>query len=267
NGLFARNTYEYVLHFTGLKAVGESVEKPLLYYHVNVGGAVNLITAMLEHGVSRLIFSSSATVYGEQDSPKCVESMKTGYGITNPYGRTKYMIEEIIKDVCVADPSFSAVILRYFNPVGNHPSGLIGEDPNGIPNNIMPVIMRVARGAQQKLSVFGNDYDTPDGTCRRDYIHVVDLAKGHLAAMGHMQPGAAVYNLGTGTPSSVLELLAAFQDAAGRDIPYEFAPRRAGDLAECWADPSLANSELNWRTQFTVADAMRDTLEYLKLHS
>ena len=192
--------------------------------------------------------------------------MKTGYGITNPYGRTKYMIEEIIKDTCKAHSGFSAVILRYFNPVGNHPSGLIGEDPNGIPNNIMPVILRVARGKQDRLSVFGNDYDTPDGTCRRDYIHVVDLAKGHLAAMRHMKLGASVYNLGTGTPSSVLELLSAFQSASGCEIPYEFAPRRAGDLPECWADPSLANSELGWKAELTVADAMRDTLKYLELH-
>ncbi len=266
SSLFSRGKYEYVLHFAGLKAVGESVEKPLLYYRVNVGGALNLISAMLEHGVSNLIFSSSATVYGKQDSPRCVESMKTGYGITNPYGRTKYMIEEIIKDTCASDSSFSAVILRYFNPVGNHPSGLIGEDPNGIPNNIMPVILRVARGKQDKLSVFGNDYDTPDGTCRRDYIHVVDLAKGHLAAMRNMKPGASVYNLGTGTPSSVLELLSAFQSAAGREIPYEFAPRRAGDLPECWADPSLANRELLWKAELSVSDAMRDTLKFLNKH-
>lgn len=266
SNLFSRSKYEYVLHFAGLKAVGESVEKPLLYYRVNVGGALNLIASMREHGARNLIFSSSATVYGKQDSPRCVESMKTGLGITNPYGRTKYMIEEIIKDTCASDPSFSAVILRYFNPVGNHPSGLIGEDPNGIPNNIMPVITRVARGMLPKLSVFGNDYDTPDGTCRRDYIHVVDLARGHLAAMRHMLPGVSVYNLGTGTPSSVLELIDAFQSAAGCSIPYEFAPRRAGDLPECWADPSLANRELGWKAEFSVADAMRDTLKFLKMN-
>lgn len=266
SNLFSRSKYEYVLHFAGLKAVGESVEKPLLYYRVNVGGALNLIASMREHGACNLIFSSSATVYGKQDSPRCVESMKTGCGITNPYGRTKYMIEEIIKDTCASDPSFSAVILRYFNPVGNHPSGLIGEDPSGIPNNIMPVITRVAKGLLPKLSVFGNDYDTPDGTCRRDYIHVVDLARGHLAAMRHMLPGASVYNLGTGKPSSVLELIDAFQTASGCSIPYEFAPRRAGDLPECWADPSLANRELGWKAELSVSDAMRDTLKFLKMN-
>ncbi len=263
NKLFDENHYDFVLHFAGLKAVGESVEKPDLYYHTNLGTSINLIEVMLTHGVNNIIFSSSATVYGEQDSPECFEDMKTGYGITNPYGRTKFMIEEILKDVCVAHPEFSATLLRYFNPVGNHPSGLIGEDPNGIPNNIMPVIMRVAQGKLPELKIFGNDYNTADGTCRRDYIHVVDLAKGHLAAMEHATPGAHIYNLGTGAPTSVLELLNAFETAAGRKLPHSFAPRRPGDLDEFWANPSLANHELGWKTELTVADAMRDTIKFL----
>ena len=262
--LFNENRYDFVLHFAGLKAVGESVEKPDFYYHTNLGTSINLIETMLAHGVNNIIFSSSATVYGEQDSPECFEDMKTGYGITNPYGRTKFMIEEILKDVCVAHPEFSATLLRYFNPVGNHPSGLIGEDPNGIPNNIMPVIMRVAQGKLPELKIFGNDYNTADGTGRRDYIHVVDLAKGHLAAMEHATPGAHVYNLGTGTPTSVLELLAAFESAAGRELPHSFAPRRPGDVAEVWANPGRANRELDWHAELTVADAMRDTMKFLE---
>ena len=263
SNVFEQNNYDFVLHFAGLKAVGESVEKPLLYYRTNLGTTINLIEAMQSHGVNKIIFSSSATVYGEQDSPECFEDMQTGAGITNPYGRTKYMIEEILKDVCVANKDFSATLLRYFNPVGNHPSGFIGEDPNGIPNNIMPVIMRVATGKLPELKIFGNDYNTADGTGRRDFIHVVDLAKGHLAAMEHAKPGVQIYNLGTGTPTSVLELLAAFEEAAGRKLPHSFAPRRPGDLAECWANPSKANQELSWKTELTVADAMRDTLKSL----
>ncbi len=174
------------------------------------------------------------------------------------------MIEEILKDVCVAHPEFSATLLRYFNPVGNHPSGLIGEDPNGIPNNIMPVIMRVAQGKLSELKIWGNDYDTPDGTGRRDYIHVVDLAKGHLTAMEHAAPGAHIYNLGTGTPTSVRELIAAFESASGRKLPHSVAPRRPGDVAEIWANPSRANRELSWKTELTVADAMRDTMKFLE---
>lgn len=264
NELFERNHYDCVLHFAGLKAVGESVEKPLLYYRTNLGTTINLVETMLAHKVNNIVFSSSATVYGVQDSPECFEDMKTGYGITNPYGRTKFMIEEILKDTCLAHPDFSATLLRYFNPVGNHPSGLIGEDPNGIPNNIMPVIMRVAQGKLPELKIFGNDYDTADGTGRRDYIHVCDLAKGHLSSLRKATPGVHVYNLGTGKPTSVLELLAAFEKAAGRDLPYSFAPRRPGDLAECWANPSKANRELGWKTELTIEDAMRDTLKFLE---
>ena len=263
NELFDNNKYDFVLHFAGLKAVGESVEKPLLYYRTNIDTTINLLEAMQKHGVNKLIFSSSATVYGEQRNPECFENMDTGLGITNPYGRTKYMIEEIIKDTCIANPDFSATLLRYFNPIGNHPSGLIGEDPNGIPNNIMPVIMRVAQGKIPQLSVFGNDYDTADGTCRRDYIHVVDLAKGHLAAMNHAKPGVQIYNLGTGTPTSVLELVIAFEKVSGMRLPHVFTSRRPGDLPECWANPEKANRELGWHTELTVEDAMRDTLKYL----
>ena len=262
--LFDNNHYDFVLHFAGLKAVGESVEKPLLYYRTNLDSTINLIEAMLVHGINNFVFSSSATVYGQQESPECIESMQTGSGITNPYGRTKYMIEEMLKDVHIAHSDFSATLLRYFNPIGNHPSGLIGENPNGIPNNIMPVIMRVATSKIKELSVYGNDYNTPDGTCRRDYIHVVDLAKGHLAAMQHVKSGVSAYNLGTGKPTSVLELLAAFESAAGRKLPHIFAPRRSGDVAEMWANPNLANQELNWRTKLTIADAMRDTLKFLE---
>ena len=241
--LFDNNHYDFVLHFAGLKAVGESVEKPLLYYQTNLNSAINLVEAMLAHGIKDVVFSSSATVYGRQYSPEYIETMQVGSGIANPYGRTKYMIEEILKDTCAANPDFSATILRYFNPIGNHPSGL---------------------GQIKELNIYGNDYDTPDGTCRRDYIHVVDLAKGHLAAMQHVKPGVSVYNLGTGKPTSVLELLAAFESAAGRKLPHIFAPRRSGDVAEMWANPNLANQELNWRTKQTIADAMRDTLKFLE---
>ena len=264
NRLFDNNSYDFVLHFAGLKSISESIQKPTLYYRTNLGSTMNLIDAMLAHNVNNLVFSSSATVYGTQDSPECFEDMQTGLGITNPYGRTKYMIEEILKDICVAHSEFSATLLRYFNPVGNHPSGLIGENPNDIPNNIMPVIMRVARGELPELKVFGNDYDTPDGTGQRDYIHVVDLAKGHLAAMEHAKPGVNIYNLGTGTPTSVLELIDAFEAAAGRELPHAFAPRRDGDLAAVWANPSHANTELDWHAELTVADAMRDTMKFLE---
>lgn len=261
--LFANNKYDLVMHFAGLKAVGESVEKPLKYYENNVGGTINLLKSMKKNGVNKIIFSSSATVYGEQPTPKFDESMPTGQGITNPYGETKYVIEEILKDVAIADKQFEAVILRYFNPVGNHPSGLIGEDPNGIPNNLMPIIMKVARGEIEELSVFGDDYNTPDGTCLRDYIHVVDLAKGHVAVIDKMEPGIAIYNLGTGKSTSVLEMINAFEKASGKKLPYKIVERRAGDLPEMYADPVKAERELGWETDLTVDDAMRDTICYL----
>ena len=261
--IFKNGHFDAVIHFAGLKAVGESVEKPLLYYRNNIEGTLNLLDSMAKYGVNELIFSSSATVYGEQDQPDFVETMKTGGAITNPYGRTKYFIEEIVKDYVVAHPDFEATLLRYFNPIGAHESGLIGEDPNGIPNNLMPIIMRVAEGRIKQLQVYGADYPTEDGTCRRDYIHVVDLAKGHVAALEHMKAGVNIYNLGTGKATSVKEMIAAFEKASGEKLPHEFAPRRAGDLAEMWANPAKAEKELGWKTELTVDDAMRDTINYL----
>lgn len=261
--IFAEGHYDTVIHFAGLKAVAESVEKPLWYYYNNITGTVNLMEAMKKHGVKEMVFSSSATVYGIQDTPECIETMSTGGQISNPYGRTKFFIEEIIKDYVVSDPSFKATILRYFNPIGAHESGLIGEDPNGIPNNLMPIIMRVAQGKIPELSVYGDDYDTEDGTARRDYIHVVDLAKGHVAAIEHIKDGVSIYNLGTGKPSSVLEMIAAFEKASGEKLPYKVVGRRAGDLPEIWANADKAKQELGWSTELTIDDAMRDTINYL----
>ncbi len=262
--IFTDSQFDTVIHFAGYKAVGESVEKPLEYYKNNVDGTINLVQSMREHSVKKIIFSSSATVYGVQDSPEYIETMTTGGNLSNPYGRTKYFIEEILKDTCVADPDFQVALLRYFNPIGAHPSGLLGEDPNGIPNNLMPIVMQVARGQREKLGVYGGDYPTEDGTCRRDYIHVVDLAKGHMAMLSHMKPGVSIYNLGSGKPSSVKEIIDAFNRASGRELPYEVVGRRAGDLPEFWANPEKAKAELNWQTELTIDDAMRDTLNFLK---
>ncbi len=260
-----RNThYDVVIHFAGLKAVGESVEKPLTYYENNITGTVNMLKCMRDTGVKNIIFSSSATVYGEQETPECREDMQTGIKLTNPYGRTKYFIEEILKDLSVSDPEYQVTILRYFNPIGAHPSGLLGENPNGIPNNLMPIIMQVARGERDHLSVYGNDYPTADGTCRRDYIHVVDLAKGHLAALNRMSNGVSIYNLGTGEPNSVMEMIKAFEKASGEPLSYEITDRRAGDLAELWANTNKANHELGWHAQLSIDDAMRDTLNFIK---
>ena len=258
--------YDLVIHFAGLKAVGESVEKPLKYYENNVGGTINLLNSMKKAGVNKIIFSSSATVYGTQETPELTEDMITGIGITNPYGETKHVIEEILKDVSEADSEFSAVILRYFNPIGAHSSGLLGEDPNDIPNNLMPIVMKVSTGEIPVLKVYGNDYPTPDGTGIRDYIHVVDLARGHVAAMKALNPGIKIYNLGTGKGTSVLEMVAAFEKTSGKKLPYEIAPRRAGDLAEVYANPKKAETELGWKTELTIDDAMKDTVNYLKLH-
>lgn len=265
--LFADNHYDLVIHFAGLKAVAESVEKPLTYYENNITGTLNLLKCMQRHSVKKILFSSSATVYGEQDKSGYDESMQTGINLTNPYGRTKYMLEEILKDVSKSNPEFHVTILRYFNPIGNHPSGIIGEDPNGIPNNLMPIIMNVYQGRTPELSVYGHDYNTPDGTCIRDYIHVVDLAQGHLAAMQHMKPGVSIYNLGTGHGISVLEMIAAFEKNSGKKLPYHFAPRRPGDLPEIFADPSKAARELHWSTHLSIDDAMRDTITYLQNNS
>lgn len=263
--VLAEGDFAAVIHFAGLKAVGESVEKPLMYYENNLVSTINLLKSMLKHGVNNLVFSSSATVYGDQESP-LDENRPVGNGITNPYGWTKVMIEQIIQDVCAANPKFSATILRYFNPVGAHQSGLLGEDPNGRPNNLMPIIMKVAQGEIPELAIYGNDYETPDGTCRRDYIHVVDLAKGHLAALEHMHPDKQVqfYNLGTGRPTSVFEMVKAFSEAAEKPLPHKVVGRRAGDLAEIYTDPQKAQEELGWKAELGVDDAMRDTLKFLE---
>lgn len=261
--VFREGEFETVIHFAGLKAVGESVEQPLRYYETNLGSTINLLKCMLKYNVKRLVFSSSATVYGNQPAP-LDESRPTGSGISNPYGWTKFMIEEIIKDVCAAHPEFSATLLRYFNPVGAHPSGLIGEDPNGRPNNLMPIIMKVATGEMPVLAIYGNDYDTPDGTCVRDYIHVVDLAKGHLAALDKMHAGVQIYNLGTGKGVSVLEMVEAFTRASGKPLPHKIVGRRAGDLAVIYASPEKARAELGWQTELSLDDIMNDTLNYLR---
>ena len=262
--LFKENDFDSVIHFAGLKAVGESVELPLNYYENNVAGTVNLLEAMKKHNVKEIVFSSSATVYGIQDDPKFVETMRTGIDIPSPYGRTKYMIEEIMKDLAVAEPDFKIALLRYFNPIGNHPSGLIGEDPNGIPNNLMPIIMRVHDGRIKELAIYGDDYDTPDGTCLRDYIHVVDLSKGHIAVVENMKPGVSIYNLGSGKPSSVKTIIKSFEEASGEKLPYHIDERRPGDLAQFWADATKIKEELGWETKLTIDDAMRDTLKFLK---
>ena len=263
--IFKDHSFDLVMHFAGLKSVSESIEKPLVYYHQNLAGTINLLRCMQEFNVKKIIFSSSATVYGNSGAKECTEDLPTGQNISNPYGKTKYMIEEILKDVCTSDPSFSVVALRYFNPVGNHHTGLLGENPNGTPNNLMPYIMKVASGELKELSIYGNDYDTIDGTCRRDFIHVVDLANGHLAAMKVLEtPGFKAYNLGTGTPTSVLEMVKIFTKVSGSSLPYEFASRRPGDLTEIWANPKKAQKELGWKAHLTVEDAMKDTLTFIK---
>jgi UDP-glucose 4-epimerase len=254
---FAHGGVEAVVHFAGLKAVGESVEIPLRYYDNNVGGTVQLLYAMERNGVRDLVFSSSCTVYGEPDTVPITED--TPIGATSPYGRTKLHIEQMLGDVA-ANGGWRIALLRYFNPVGAHPSGLIGEDPVGIPNNLMPYIMQVAVGRRDHLTVHGGDYPTPDGTCIRDYLHVVDLAEGHLAALDHLDDidGAVPINLGTGTGSSVLDVVRAASDAVGRDLPYEVGPRRAGDVVAVWADPTRAASLLHWRATRSLADMCAD---------
>ncbi len=251
-----------VIHLAGLKAVGESVSQPLHYYEVNLGSTLSLLRVMAATGIRTLVFSSSATVYGTPASLPLAEDAPSGVDLTNPYGKTKHMIEEILKDASVADPALQVVSLRYFNPVGAHPSGLLGEDPIGTPNNLMPYVSRVAIGALDRVGVFGNDYDTPDGTGQRDYIHVVDLAAGHVAALEHARAGYDVYNLGTGTPVSVLELIAAFERASGRRIPWTMLPRRAGDVAASYCDPAKARRELGWQANLTIDDACRDTWKW-----
>lgn len=257
--IFTTYDIDSVIHFAGLKAVGESVAKPLEYYDNNLVSTMTLLEAMREHNVKQLVFSSSATVYGSPSELPLRETSTVGVGLTNPYGKTKYMIEQIIQDYCAADPTFEATILRYFNPIGAHQSGQIGEDPNGIPNNLLPYVAQVAVGKLQSVGVFGDDYDTPDGTGVRDYIHVVDLARGHVAALQHMKAGANVYNLGTGSGTSVLEIIKAFGKACGRDLPYEIKSRRAGDIAACYADCSKAERELGWRAELSIEQACADS--------
>jgi len=263
--VFEENKIDSVLNFAGYKSVGESVQKPIEYYTNNISGCLVLLDTMKKYGVKKFIFSSSATVYGEPEKIPLTEDCKTG-GTTNPYGTTKLFIEQILKDLYVSDNEWDICILRYFNPVGAHESGLIGEEPQGIPNNLMPYIVRVASGELKELSVFGNDYDTHDGTGVRDYIHVVDLAKGHVLALNKLdkeQKGLYIYNLGTGTGYSVLDMVKAFEKVAGKEVPYKIAPRRAGDIATCYADPKKAREELGWTANKTLEDMCRDSWNYI----
>jgi UDP-glucose 4-epimerase len=262
--LFAHEKIDAVIHFAGLKAVGESVEKPLEYYENNLGATFSLVRAMRRHHVDKLVFSSSATVYGANAAVPMREEMPTS--ATNPYGWTKVMIEQVLRDVAAAEPHWRIALLRYFNPVGAHPSGTIGEDPQGVPNNLVPFIAQVAVGRRGKLLVFGGDYDTPDGTCQRDYIHVVDLAEGHVAALEHVTDCSGVFrwNLGSGKGTSVLEMLRAFEKAAGKRIPYEITGRRAGDLPAFWADASSALADLSWSTTKTVDQMCEDHWRWQK---
>ncbi|MCY1713609.1 UDP-glucose 4-epimerase GalE [Caproiciproducens galactitolivorans] len=265
--IFQENKIDAVIHFAGLKAVGESVEKPLEYYHNNLTGTLNLLRLMKKYKVYQLVFSSSATVYGMNNKAPFNEDMPLS--TTNPYGTTKLMIENILRDVCFADKNFKVALLRYFNPIGAHQSGLIGENPNGIPNNLMPYIMKVAVGKLECLNIFGDDYPTPDGTGVRDYIHVCDLATGHLKALEKLPhiEGAQAYNLGTGKGSSVLDVVHAFEKASGKKVKYTIAPRRAGDIAECYADVSKAKKELGWEAKYSLDDMCRDNWNFIKNNS
>lgn len=258
--IFASHAISAVIHFAGLKAVGESTRKPLEYYQNNVTGTLVLLEEMRSAGVNQFIFSSSATVYGADAPVPYVETTPIG-GTTSPYGTSKLMVEQILRDYAKANPEFKTIALRYFNPVGAHESGLIGEDPNGIPNNLLPYIAQVAIGRLEKLGIFGDDYPTKDGTGVRDYIHVMDLAEGHLKALDHLPAiaGYKAYNLGAGKGYSVLEMVKAFEKASGRPVPYQVSPRRDGDLAAFWADASLADSELDWRVSRGIDEMMRDT--------
>ena len=260
NKIFDTHQIDRVIHFAGFKAVGESVSKPVEYYHNNIENTLVLIDVMRNHGCKSIIFSSSSTVYGDPDNPPVTEE-DPKKPATNPYGWTKWMIEQILMDVHTADPEWDVVLLRYFNPIGAHPSGLIGEDPNGIPNNLVPYIAKVAVGKLEKVHVFGNDYPTPDGTGVRDYIHVVDLARGHVAAIKKLEqkPGLFICNLGTGHGYSVLDVIHAFSKACGKELPYVIDPRRPGDIAECWCDPSKAKRELGWEAEYGIDEMCRDS--------
>ena len=264
--VFKEHPIDAVIHFAGLKAVGESTQQPLTYYHNNLTGTLVLLECMQEANVFNLVFSSSATVYGDSNPIPYIEDMPLSSN--SPYGRTKVMIEQFLQDAYVADPRWNIALLRYFNPIGAHPSGVIGEDPNGIPNNLMPFITQVAVGKREKLSVFGGDYPTPDGTCERDYIHVVDLAKGHLKALEKLnnspEKGVEAYNLGAGKGYSVLEVIKAFEAASGQTLSFDIAPRRAGDIAEFYADTSKALKELNWQAELDLETMCRDSWNWQK---
>lgn len=263
--IFKTEKIDSVIHFAGLKAVGESVQKPLEYFDNNITGTLVLLDVMRKNGCKKIVFSSSATVYGTKNISPLTEDMEIG-GVTNPYGRTKYMIECILQDLYVSDKDWSICLLRYFNPIGAHKSGTMGEAPNGIPNNLMPYITQVAIGKRDHLSVFGNDYDTPDGTCVRDYIHVVDLALGHVKAVQKVEgeKGVFIYNLGTGKGYSVLDVVNAFKKASGIDIKYEIMARRAGDLAVCYSDPSKAYKELGWKAERDIEEMCEDSWRWQK---
>lgn len=263
--IFDNEDIESCIHFAGLKAVGESVAKPLEYYDNNIGGSLVLFKAMREHGVRNIIFSSSATVYGNPAFVPITEECPKGE-ITNPYGRTKGMLEQILTDIQAADNEWNVILLRYFNPIGAHESGMIGENPNGIPNNLMPYITQVAVGKLPRLGVFGSDYDTPDGTCIRDYIHVVDLADGHVKAVAKLRenPGLKIYNLGTGKGSSVLDVIHTFEEATGVKIPYDMKPRRAGDVPVNYCDASKAETELGWVAKKNLYDMCADSWRWQK---
>ena len=263
--VFEENEIDSVLNFAGFKAVGESVEKPIEYYTNNISGALVLLDTMKKYGVKKFVFSSSATVYGEPERIPITEDCKTG-GTTNPYGTSKLFIEQILKDIYNSDNTWDIAILRYFNPVGAHESGLIGEEPQGIPNNLMPYVARVAAGKLKELSVFGNDYDTPDGTGVRDYIHVVDLAKGHIKALEKLEKegkGLFIYNLGTGKGYSVLDMVNAFEKSTGKKVAYKIAPRRAGDIATCYSDPTKAKEELGWEAIKTLDEMCKDSWNFI----
>ncbi len=251
--IFSENAIDVIIHFAGLKAVGESCVKPFEYYENNISGTLNVISMMRKYNVKKMVFSSSATVYGDPEVIPITEECKVG-GVTNPYGQTKLMLEQILTDIQKADPDFDIALLRYFNPIGAHESGLIGEAPNGIPNNLLPYVAKVAAGVLDRVNVFGDDYDTPDGTGVRDYIHVVDLAKGHVCAVKKLleHPGLVIYNLGTGVGYSVLDIIHNFEKACGKKIPYVIAPRRPGDIATCYSDPSKAERELGWKAQYGI---------------
>lgn len=262
NRVFKENNIESVIHFAGFKAVGESVEKPLVYYKNNIIGTINLLEVMNDNKVKNIVFSSSATVYGDSKELPIKENFPLS--VTNPYGRTKLMIEEILQDIFKSDNCWNIIILRYFNPIGAHESGLIGEEPNGIANNLMPYIVQVASGEREYLSIYGNDYLTKDGTGIRDYIHVVDLAKGHVKALKRLllNKGIDIYNLGTGKGYSVLDVVKAFKEATDIDVPYIFTTRRTGDIAECYADPTKAYNELGWKAEKDIKEMCRDAWQF-----